>query len=172
MVDSSERTVTPVNEVSSPSPLVMRLDRRRTELLGAIDLRRIQSRTIRLPDWFARRFALLDRLQNRYSSRDREASGTELIFPMSSTTSSTVASQEPLEGKTHPWSTSASTVMAQPVWQSTASADSESRSSPQYRVSRKSVFFSQPIFSSPSPQSTRESDRKCIGATLPTVNLD
>lgn len=155
MVDSPERTVTPVNEVLSPSPLVMRLDRRRTEPLGAIDLRRIPSVTIYLPPWFAKRFALLDRLQKRFGNCEHEATNTELLF----------ATPSP-GAQIHAFTTVANTsVISQFKEESTSSpatGNLDSLPSQQFRVRRQPALFSNDA--SPSQPAGAEPDSFTIPA--------
>lgn len=70
-------------ELLQTSPLIQRLDRRRTHPIGVIDLRRYSSESSGLPNWLVQRSTLVEQLQSRYSSRE-QAAGTELPLAIAS----------------------------------------------------------------------------------------
>lgn len=71
-------------EFLQASPLIQRLDRRRTQA-GVIDLSRYSTESTRLPNSIVQRSALVEQLQTRYSSRDSDSAGrTELALAAAS----------------------------------------------------------------------------------------
>lgn len=58
-----------------PSPLIMRLLRRRTEPIGIIDVRRPQAHYARVAGWVAARFPLLAELAERHDLGEEDAAG-------------------------------------------------------------------------------------------------
>jgi hypothetical protein len=57
------------------SPLVQRLDRRRTEPIGVIDVRHPQAHYARIAGWIAERFPLLIELAQRHGSSEQDGPG-------------------------------------------------------------------------------------------------
>ena len=71
-------------EFLQTSPLIQRLDRRRTQA-GVINLSRYSTESTGLPNSIVRRSALVEQLQTRYSSRDSDSAGrTELALATAS----------------------------------------------------------------------------------------
>ncbi|PSB22145.1 hypothetical protein C7B65_01705 [Phormidesmis priestleyi ULC007] len=71
-------------ELLQTSPLIQRLDRRRTQP-GVIDLSRYSTESTGLPKSIVQRSALVEQLQTRYSSRDSDSAGsTELALATAS----------------------------------------------------------------------------------------
>ncbi len=71
-------------EFLQTSPLIQRLDRRRTQA-GVINLSRYSTEFTGLPNSIVRRSALVEQLQTRYSSRDSDSAGrTELALATAS----------------------------------------------------------------------------------------
>src|ERR671933_1949818 len=74
MKESSQQPVTKALQSSSP---IQRLDRRRTESPGVINVRSFQAQLARVPGWMMQRSALVDQLQRRYNSQENSSAGGE-----------------------------------------------------------------------------------------------
>ncbi|HEY9607568.1 MAG TPA: hypothetical protein V6C85_38640, partial [Allocoleopsis sp.] len=74
MKESSQQPVTEALQSSSP---IQRLDRRRTESPGVINVRSFQAQLARVPGWMMQRSALVDQLQRRYNSQENSSAGGE-----------------------------------------------------------------------------------------------
>jgi hypothetical protein len=72
---------TEVATIAKSSILVQRLARRQSKPVGIVDVRSFQSQYAQIPGWLVQRFALLDQLQQRYStSESTAADGSDLVF--------------------------------------------------------------------------------------------
>ena len=72
MPDFSPQAAAQTHQSLQSSLLSQRLNRRRTEPLGVINLRQFQNQYVGLPGWIAQRSALLNQLQTRHNSREDE----------------------------------------------------------------------------------------------------
>lgn len=71
------------------SPLVQRLDRRRTEPIGVIDVRHPQAHYARIVGWIAEHFPLLIELAERHGSDGQDGTGYDVLVYSSSAVLST-----------------------------------------------------------------------------------
>ena len=72
-----------------PSPLGQRLDRRRTEPIGVIDVRHPQAHYARIVGWIAEHFPLLIELAERHGSDGQDGTGYDVLVYSSSAVLST-----------------------------------------------------------------------------------
>ncbi|MFB2875393.1 hypothetical protein [Floridanema aerugineum] len=135
MAESSQQPVNETTQALRSSALNQRLDRRRTEPLGILDIRPFDSQFARVPGWMVQRSAFLDQLQKRYSSQDNaSADGTDLVIAASL---QSIPRERTLTLPTPEQTAAPSSFnIAKPVAPTTTS---DSPLSGQFRVSRKAI---------------------------------
>jgi hypothetical protein len=85
-----------------PSPLVQRLDRRRIESIGVIDVRHPQAHYSRIVGWIAERFPLLIELAERHGSDGQDGPGyDELVYSSSAVLSTSDPPAAALNTESH-----------------------------------------------------------------------
>jgi hypothetical protein len=88
MIDAAESTRAQTSQ--DASPLLQRLDRRRTEAIGVVNLEPFNGRAAQVPGWIVQRSALLNQLTTRYSSQGETAGqAQDLVFASSQPVSPT-----------------------------------------------------------------------------------
>jgi hypothetical protein len=163
MLEDTRQSAAPSLTGGQSSPLIQRLDRRRTKLIGVIDKRPVQLQAVQLPRPIGLRFVLLNQLQNRYFRHDlTEAPGVELVLAHS-------ASMLPPEESTDMLAKS-----------STVSAENPGNALPvgKFRISRKTVpLTAKSDFSDPSEvfanvfAALEVSRQRCIPAPAEPASL-
>lgn len=137
----------PIAQLPQSSPLLRRIDRRRTESVGVVNVEQFQAQYAQIPSWIVQRSALLSQIHTRYNSQT-ETAGQEqnLVF----SPSQPVPSSAVLAAMRSPNSRSSNSLV-QPTLPAASSLSghpnsSPSSSRPTFRISRKPV----PVPSPPS----------------------
>ncbi|MBW4668231.1 MAG: hypothetical protein KME60_12605 [Cyanomargarita calcarea GSE-NOS-MK-12-04C] len=87
MAESSQQPATQTNDTLPSSTHIQRFEHRRTEPCGIVDVRPLQSRFTRVPEWIVQRSAVLDGILKRYSSQNNtsaEEADLVLVAPSQS----------------------------------------------------------------------------------------